>query len=137
MAGDIRPLALVAAGLLGAFGIGGAALAAHGGDNRLIAVAAAIALVHAPALVALAAVPEEHLRLRLPAVILIVVGTLLFSGDLAARALVGDRLFVNAAPTGGMLLIAAWLLVSIGAGLAMLRRRRHERQRIREGLHGI
>lgn len=137
MAGDIRPFALVAAGLLGAFGVGGAALAAHGGDNRLIAVAAAIALVHAPALVGIAAVPEEHLRLRLPVALLMFVGTGLFSGDLAARALVGDRLFVNAAPTGGMLLIAGWLLLAIGAGLAVLRRRRHERLRDKEGIHGI
>ena len=133
----VRPLLLVAAGLLGAIGVGGAALAAHGGDNRLIAIAAAIALVHAPALMALSAVPDEHLRLRAPAGLLLTIGAILFSGDLAARSFLDDRLFVNAAPTGGMLLIAGWLLVSIGAGMAVLRRRRDRRRRAKEGIHGI
>jgi uncharacterized membrane protein YgdD (TMEM256/DUF423 family) len=137
MAGDFRPAALVAAGLLGALGIGGAALAAHGGDVRLIAIAAAIALVHAPAVIGLAAVPAEHLRLAMPAALLMVVGTLLFSGDLAARSFFGDRLFANAAPAGGMILVGGWLLVAAGAGLAVLRRRRHERLHAREGIHGI
>ncbi|GGD27157.1 DUF423 domain-containing protein [Aureimonas glaciei] len=137
MAGDFRPAVLMAAGLLGALGVGGAALAAHGGDNRLIAIAAAIALVHAPCLIALAAVPAENLRLAMPAALLMVVGTLLFSGDLAARTFLGDRLFANAAPAGGMILIGGWLLVAIGAGLAVLRRRRHEKLHAREGIHGI
>ncbi|BDA85983.1 hypothetical protein Sa4125_35250 [Aureimonas sp. SA4125] len=127
----------MAAGLFGALGVGGAALAAHGGDNRLIAIAAAIALVHAPALLTLAAVPDEHLRLRAAAGLFLIVGTILFSGDLAIRSLGGERLFVNAAPTGGFFLIVGWLLVTIGAGMAALRRRHHERLHAREGIHGI
>lgn len=116
--------ALVFAGLFGAFGIAGAALAAHGGDSRLVAIAAGMALVHAPALLALATLPPERLRLAALAAALLVLGTLLFSGDLAARHFFGDRLFVNAAPTGGLVLILGWLTVSIGAAAAAIARRR-------------
>lgn len=106
---------LVFSGLFGALGVAGAAAASHGGDNRLVAIAAAIAFVHAPALIALAAVPDALMRLRTTAGLLMIMGTLLFSGDLAARSFLGARLFANAAPTGGMILIAAWLAVVAGA----------------------
>lgn len=114
----ISPFLIVAAGLLGGLGVGGAALAAHGGDNRMVAIAAAVALVHAPALLALAAMPRHLLRLRAASGLFLVLGTALFSGDLAARALLGDRLFANAAPAGGMILIGGWLMVAVGAVMA-------------------
>jgi len=38
-----------------------------------------------------------------------IVGAGLFSGDIALRAFAGHRLFPYAAPSGGMILIAAWL----------------------------
>lgn len=110
-----RIFLIIVAGLFGALGVSGAALAAHGGDNRFIAIAAAIALVHAPALLALAAMPRDLLRLRTVSGLLLVLGTVLFSGDLAARTFLGDRLFENAAPAGGMILIGGWLLVIVGA----------------------
>ncbi len=117
---------VIFAGLFGAAGIAGAALAAHGGDIRLVATAAAIALVHAPALLGLVA-----LRPVLPTLSEIagggmIVGTVLFSGDLASRTALGDRLFVNAAPTGGMVLIAAWLLVAVGGVVLAVKRRREK-----------
>jgi uncharacterized membrane protein YgdD (TMEM256/DUF423 family) len=115
-----RTFLIIAAGLFGALGVGGAALAAHGGDDRFIAIAAAIALVHAPALLALAALPPHLLRLRTMSGLLLVVGTMLFSGDLAARTLIGDRLFENAAPAGGMILIGGWILVIVGAAAAAI-----------------
>ena len=49
------------------------------------------------------------------------VGLVLFSGDLAMRALRGTRLFANAAPAGGFALLGGWALLAL-AGL--LRRRR-------------
>ena len=113
-----RTFLIIAAGLFGALGVGGAALAAHGGDNRLIAIAAAIALVHAPVLLALAALPPDLLRLRSASGLLLIAGTLLFAGDLAARTVLGDRLFENAAPVGGMILIGGWLLMIVGAAAA-------------------
>ncbi len=42
-------------------------------------------------------------------------GSLLFAGDIALRALAGQRLFPMAAPTGGSLLIAAWLAFAVAA----------------------
>lgn len=111
-------LLIVFSGLFGAAGVAGAALAAHGGDTRLVAIAAAIALVHAPALLALAALRPVMPRLAALAGVLIIVGTMLFSGDLAARVVWGERLFANAAPLGGMILIGAWLVTAI-AGIAL------------------
>ncbi|KKN89899.1 hypothetical protein LCGC14_0234640 [marine sediment metagenome] len=109
-------LLIVFAGLFGAAGVAGAAIAAHGGDTRLVAIAAGIALVHAPALLALAALRPVMPRLSAIAGMLLIAGTLLFSGDLAAREVWGERLFTNAAPLGGMILIGAWLMTTI-AGL--------------------
>lgn len=105
----IGRILIAAAGLFGAAGTAGAAFAAHGGAQAsLVAIAAAIAFVHAPALLALGLAPHGALRGRgLPGA-LMVLGTLLFSGDLAMRAIAGTRLFVNAAPIGGSVLILAW-----------------------------
>ena len=116
-------LFVVFAGLFGAAGVAGAALAAHGFGGQFLALAAAIALVHAPALLALAAVPPGLVRLTLPSGLLIAAGVVLFSGDLAARGFGHDRLFLDAAPTGGTLMIAGWLLLAIGAAVAALKDR--------------
>ncbi|MGC2124531.1 MAG: DUF423 domain-containing protein, partial [Xanthobacteraceae bacterium] len=50
-----------------------------------------------------------------------VLGAVLFSGDIALRALAGHRLFPFAAPTGGFILIAAWLALAIAALAALVR----------------
>ncbi|MEF2073192.1 DUF423 domain-containing protein [Consotaella aegiceratis] len=111
------------AGLLGAGGVAGAAYAAHGADDtHMVASASSIALVHAPALLALASARRETLRLALPAAILLAIGTILFSGDLTMRTFWGVRLFPYAAPTGGMAMIAGWLVVAIGGITARLSR---------------
>jgi uncharacterized membrane protein YgdD (TMEM256/DUF423 family) len=49
-----------------------------------------------------------------------VVGAALFSGDVALRAFAGHRLFAMAAPTGGIILIAAWLALAAAAIGALL-----------------
>lgn len=116
-------LLILFAGLFGAAGVAGAAVAAHGGEVRLVATAAAIAVVHAPALLGLAAL-RPHLRRWADAGGLVMIGgTLLFSGDLAARVLLGDRLFTNAAPIGGGLLIAAWLIIAVSGVVQAARSR--------------
>jgi len=51
-----------------------------------------------------------------------VVGASLFAGDVALRAFAGHRLFPFAAPTGGMILIAAWLVLAAAAIGALLQR---------------
>lgn len=117
-------LLIVFAGLFGAAGVAGAAIAAHGGDTRLVAIAAAIALVHAPALLALAVLRPMMPRLSAIAGMLTIAGTLLFSGDLAARVVWSERLFANAAPLGGITLIGAWLVTAIaGIAVGMARQR--------------
>ncbi|WP_019997819.1 DUF423 domain-containing protein [Aureimonas ureilytica] len=119
----LRPhdrLALVCSGLFGAAGTGGAAYAAHGGgDASLAAIAAAIAFVHAPALLALG-LAGERLRGSFVPVLGMIVGVVLFSGDLAMRLATGGRLFAMAAPTGGSVLILSWLAVAV---LALLPKR--------------
>ena len=50
-----------------------------------------------------------------------VLGSALFAGDIALRVFVGYRLFPMAAPTGGVVLILAWLALAVAAILALLR----------------
>jgi uncharacterized membrane protein YgdD (TMEM256/DUF423 family) len=51
-----------------------------------------------------------------------VVGAALFAGDVSARAFLGHRLFPMAAPSGGMILIAAWLGFAVAALVGALQR---------------
>ena len=116
-------LFIVFAGLFGAAGVAGAALAAHVAEgDRLVAIAASMALIHAPALLGLAAILARAPRLLGLAGAAMMVGVVLFSGDLAMRASTGASLFANAAPTGGTMLIAGWLLTALAGVAAMFRR---------------
>lgn len=112
---------IVVAGLMGACGVGLAAAAAHGGASPGLTSAAFLLLVHAAAL--LAAVPLAALRLlqrplALAAMAAFAVGGALFAADMAMRAFAGQRLLPMAAPTGGTLLLAGWLLLAVAAALA-------------------
>lgn len=91
-----------------------AAAAAHGSDPRFLGAASAICLANAPALLVLGVVGRD-LRLGVLSAALLLLGTVLFAGDLALRALVGQRLFPMAAPLGGTAMIVGWLLISLGA----------------------
>lgn len=110
-----RSATLFFAGIIGVAGVASAALASHASaDPRLMAGASAMCLAHAPALVALyAAWPT--VRTAAVAAILLVVGTLLFAGDLAMRHAAGHGLFPMSAPTGGFLMMTGWLTVAVGA----------------------
>jgi uncharacterized membrane protein YgdD (TMEM256/DUF423 family) len=44
-----------------------------------------------------------------------VFGAALFSRDVALRAFAGHRLFPMAAPTGGTIMIVAWLVLAVAA----------------------
>jgi len=105
---------LSVAGLLGAAGVVMAAAAAHAGATRFFGPAAAMCLVHAPALLAIDA-RRPRLRLAAVATALLGGGTIVFSGDLAIRALTGHSAFAMAAPTGGTLMILGWLAVALCA----------------------
>lgn len=103
---------ILAAGLCGAAGVALSAAAAHiGGGN--VATAAQLLLFHAPALLAIGLF-GGNLLLRTGGSVLLV-GALLFAGDLLMRHYTGNRLFPFAAPTGGTLMIAGWIIVGLSA----------------------
>ena len=100
------------AGLFGAAGVALSALAAHR-SGVLIGTAAQFLLVHAAALLAIGLAGAA--RTFQIAGLVLATGLALFCGDLVARDLVGNRLFPFAAPAGGTLLIAGWLLLAVAA----------------------
>jgi len=111
------------AGLMGASGVMLAAAGAHGTPRLDLGGAPYMLLFHAAAILGGAALAHLGLVSRpLMVVALIgwVAGASLFAGDIAARAFIGHRLFPMAAPTGGILLIAAWLAVVVAAVAILL-----------------
>lgn len=102
------------AGLFGICGIGLAAAASHMDDQRLLGSAALMCLVHAPALVGLLAA-GSRLRFTSLSGALLILGVLLFAGDLVKRHFTGAGLFPMSAPSGGMIMMAGWLVVGLGA----------------------
>jgi uncharacterized membrane protein YgdD (TMEM256/DUF423 family) len=107
---------------MGASGIILAAAGAHAAPNAGLDGAAYMLLFHATALLGGAALMQQGALWRplmLAVLIAWVVGSALFSGDIAMRAFTGHRLFAMAAPTGGVVLIAAWLGLA-GAAIAPL-----------------
>jgi uncharacterized membrane protein YgdD (TMEM256/DUF423 family) len=108
------------AGLFGAAGVGAAAAAAHINGDATLRTAADFFLFHGAALLAIIALARSTpQRGILAAGSLIALGTVLFSGDLAVRALTGLRLLPMAAPTGGMLLIAGWITAAVMVPLSL------------------
>ncbi len=112
-------LLLFLAGLAGAAGVALAAAAAHLGGVGL-ETAATFLILHAAALVGISALAAgapgmPFARVALIGGFILFVGLALFSGDLAARAFLDDRLFPMAAPIGGSLLIGGWIVLAISA----------------------
>lgn len=103
---------IAASGMLGACGIGLASLASHGGGGPALMTAGLLLVVHACALVALAALgrvwPEREFAWTWSAALL-ASGATLFALDLTLRAFAEVRLFPGAAPTGGLAMIAGWI----------------------------
>jgi uncharacterized membrane protein YgdD (TMEM256/DUF423 family) len=128
-------------GLMGACGIAAAAAAAHAAGAEKLNSVALILLVHAGALLALINRASRDARLStgyrasrdarlstgyeragrfwLAAALVMAFGATLFSLDVTLLTLRGAHLFPMAAPTGGISLILAWLLVFF-VGLAQL-----------------
>jgi uncharacterized membrane protein YgdD (TMEM256/DUF423 family) len=111
-------IVIVLAGLMGAGGVALAAAAAHAAPGAGLDSAATMLLFHAAALLGGTALMQQGLLWR-PLVLLVlaawVLGCALFAGDIAMRAFAGHRLFPMAAPSGGMILIAAWLALAAAA----------------------
>jgi uncharacterized membrane protein YgdD (TMEM256/DUF423 family) len=116
--------AIAAAGAVaGLLGVALSAMATHGASGGQLDIAARFLLVHAPALLALAALAAGGLigpRAARLGGLLLILGLLLFCGDLTRRAYAGIPLAPYAAPAGGLALMAGWAL----AGIAALLRRR-------------
>ena len=111
-------LLVVLAGLMGACGVMLAAAAAHLADASRLGAASSILLFHATAVLGTVALAERgllHLRIGLAAAIGFVIAAALFAGDLSLRQYAGHSLFPMAAPTGGTLLIASWLVLALSA----------------------
>lgn len=109
---------IVLAGIMGADGVMLAAASAHQADASRLASASSILLFHACAVLATVALAERalvHARIGMIAAIGFVVAAGLFAGDLTLRQYAGHGLFPMAAPTGGTLLIASWLVLAVAA----------------------
>jgi uncharacterized membrane protein YgdD (TMEM256/DUF423 family) len=119
---------LLLAALMGASGVVLWAYAAHSTAGASLVTAAQFLLLHAVAVIGLTACRKQMLmpgRTANMSVTVLILGTVLFSGDLAARALLGHGLFPRAAPTGGIVLIAGWLLAAIATLLPQDRSLEH------------
>jgi uncharacterized membrane protein YgdD (TMEM256/DUF423 family) len=106
------------AAIMGADGVILAALSAHQPDAARLGAASSMLLFHATAVLAVVALAERgmvHVRIGIAAAFGFVVASALFAGDLTLRQFAGHSLFPMAAPTGGTLLIASWLLLAVGA----------------------
>ena len=118
---------IVGGAILGALAVAGGAFGAHGLRATLEATGHAAtwetafryALVHAVALVAtglVAALPTcGRPRAVAAAGACFAVGTLIFSGCLAALALTDRGVLGAIVPIGGVLLIGGWVLLAVGA----------------------
>ncbi|WP_232630248.1 DUF423 domain-containing protein [Methylobacterium sp. Leaf118] len=117
MTGLDRALAASAA-LAGLLGVAGSAAAAHTSGGETLKTVSQFLLFHAPAVLALvgfSAAGLTHGSLTRVAAGALMLGLVLFSGDLAMRALAGQALFPMAAPTGGFVLMAGWVLAAVAA----------------------
>lgn len=110
--GNSGRILILAAGLCGAAGVALSAAAAHLG-GAFVGTAASFLLMHAPVLLATGLLGTNRI-LRIGSLVLLV-GLLLFCGDLLARDFLGSRLFPLSAPIGGTLLIAGWLVIAASA----------------------
>jgi uncharacterized membrane protein YgdD (TMEM256/DUF423 family) len=111
--------ALVAlACLAGLLGVALSAAAAHIPGADSLKTAAQFLLFHAPAILTLAGFGAAGLvraGLARVAAALLVLGLILFCGDLAVRTWLQHPLFPMAAPTGGFALMGGWLVGILGA----------------------
>lgn len=103
-----------AAGLLGAAGVALAAVAAHKVDSPNLVTAANMLMVHGAAGIGIASFAARQSDSSFVAVgSLMLAAVTLFAGDVTVHTLSGNHIFPYAAPTGGSLTIASWVLFSL------------------------
>jgi uncharacterized membrane protein YgdD (TMEM256/DUF423 family) len=112
---------LVLAMLMGLAGVALLAAAAHANGAETVRTAGQMLLFHAPAVIAATAARRGLLLADGPArlaLLLLILGVVLFSADLALRGFQGERLFAGAAPAGGFLMLGGWAGLALSALLA-------------------
>ena len=119
---------LILAGILGAIAVAFGAFGAHGLGDVLsvealgwVETASRYQLIHAAALVGLAALPTPAGRLVNAAALALFSGAFIFGGALYLLALTDLRWLGAVAPVGGTLMIVGWCLLIIAGvrGLAI------------------
>lgn len=117
------------AGLNGAMGVAGGAMAAHGGGAaELLEIASRYQLIHAVALFGVGVLMRGRGgRLAALAGWALLAGQIFFCGGLYGLALTGLATFSRAAPFGGAAFILGWLLLA-AAGWRDFIRFRHDRR---------
>jgi uncharacterized membrane protein YgdD (TMEM256/DUF423 family) len=111
-------LHLLIAGLMGAAGVALWAMAAHRPGAASLVTAAHFLLFHACAVIGVTACRKQMLfrnALASLSVASLILGSLLFSGDIAMRFFLQSPLFASAAPLGGSLTILGWLMLALAA----------------------
>jgi uncharacterized membrane protein YgdD (TMEM256/DUF423 family) len=103
----------VAGGLAGAAGVAASAAGAHAYAGTNLDTAGKMLIMHGAALLALSATTAGSRRIGRLAAVVMAAGVALFAGDLALRSVEGHALFPMAAPLGGLLLIASWLIAAL------------------------
>ena len=109
---------VILAGIMGADGVILAAVSAHQADATRLSPASSMLLFHAAAVLAAVALTERGVVVAkggIAAAFGFVIASALFAGDLTLRHFSGHALFPMAAPTGGTLLIASWLVLAVAA----------------------
>jgi uncharacterized membrane protein YgdD (TMEM256/DUF423 family) len=118
MMGRMFRILIILAAVMGADGVILAAASAHQPDATRLGSASSMLLFHAVAVLAVVALIERgviHARIGIAAALGFVLAAALFAGDLSLRQYAGHSLFPMAAPTGGTLLIASWLVLAVAA----------------------
>lgn len=113
-------LLMLVAAFYGAAGVALSAAAAHAAPGTPLASGAQFLLFHAPALIGIALLAGAGYAPRAATLAgaTIALGVALFSGDITIRSFWGHALFPMAAPAGGMITIAGWLLLAVAAVIA-------------------
>jgi uncharacterized membrane protein YgdD (TMEM256/DUF423 family) len=109
---------ILIAALMGAAGVALWAMAAHRPGAASLVTSAQFLLFHASAIIAVTACRKQGLlnnSLASLGISGLILGCLLFSGDIVMRNFMQSPLFAMAAPIGGSLTILGWLILGIAA----------------------
>jgi uncharacterized membrane protein YgdD (TMEM256/DUF423 family) len=117
----MNQLLIALAGVMGAAGIMLTAAGAHSRPGVGLDSAGYLLVLHALAVITGVMAARQGLILRPLGLAVIwgfVVGAGLFAADVTMRVYLGTRLFPMAAPTGGMIMILAWIVLIPAALMA-------------------